>query len=231
MFNWKHRRIKALLPLYGDESLSPGERKAIEEHLQVCDECRAEWESLRWAISLIKEAPQVPAPRLFVVRAADLERTSVPIGFYVARAFTALAAAAFFLLLGFDLLTIALGKAPTPVPMIATVPEVTLTPTPALEPSPQLDTVRSLPMIPSATEEREVNITREIEALVFKSPLLTPEPSPPPAETPTPTPTPMPAPLLERKPRFPLRWLPLEIAVGVSALAGGVISWILRRRK
>lgn len=229
MFNWKHRKIKSLLPLYGDKSLSPKERKAIEEHLQVCDECRAEWESLRWAISLVKEAPRVPAPRPFVVRAADLERTSVRTGFYVARAFTALATAAFILLLGFDLLTTALGKAPAP--MVATAPEVIPTLTPALEPSPQLDAVRSLPMIPYATGEKEVDITEETEALIFKSPLLTPEPSPQLAEIPTPTPTPTPAPLPGRKLGFALRWLPLEIAVGVSALAGGVISWILRRRK
>ncbi len=205
MFGWKHKKVKALLPLYGDKGLSPGERKIVEEHLQSCKECLAEWESLRWTISLLRDVPRVPAPRPFVVRVADLKRAPAPVGFYVARAFTAVATIALILLLGFDLFASQLAPFSVKAPAI--------TPVPTQELSPQPEAVRALPMAPTTVEKGG-----EVRSLNFGSPISTQLPE----ETP--------APLPEQRARLPLRWLPLEIALGLGAVLGGIMSWILRRR-
>ncbi len=202
MFGKKHQKIKALLPLYGDKSLSSKERKLIEEHLKVCQECRAEWESFRWSISLTKEVPRVPAPRSFAIRASDLEKVRPPVGLYVARVFTALAAALFIILIGLDLLAF---KA-APIRALATP----LPPTPAIVktyPEPEKKPL-ALPMSPP---EEEV-MTREFGGLEE-------------------APTPIPAPVPEAERRLNLRWLPWEIAAGFGAIAAGLASWILGRRR
>ncbi len=202
MFRSKHEKVKALLPLYGDKDLSPEERKLIEEHLRVCRECQAEWESLRWAISLTREVPRVPAPRSFKVRASDLEKVRAPVGLYVARAFTALAAALFIILTGLDLFAF---KA-APIRALATP----LPPTTAI--------VRTYPepeqkplALPVSPPEGEV-MTREFGGIEE-------------------APTPIPAPVPEAERRLNLRWLPWEIAAGFGAIAAGIASWILGRRR
>lgn len=218
MFGWKHKKVKALLPLYGDKGLSPGERRLIEEHLQSCEECLAEWESLRWTVSLLRDVPPVPAPHPFRVRVADLRQAPAPIGFYVARAFTALTAIALILILGLDFLTARLMPFSAMAPAVA--PPVTPTPMLAPELPPQPEPVRGLPLAPAGREKEG-----EVESLAFKSPIPTP------VLVPSPEGTPVSAPLPEQEARFPLRWLPLEIALGLGAVVGGVISWILGRRR
>ncbi len=202
MFRKEHEKVKALLPLYGDRDLSAEERKLIEKHLQVCGECQAEWESLRWAISLTREIPRVPAPRSFRVRASDLEKVRAPVGLYVARAFTALAATLFIILIGLDLF--AFKAAPmralvTPAPptpaIVKTYPEAEKKPL-------------ALPVSPPGEEV----MTREFGGL---------------EGTVTPTPTSLP----KAEQRINLRWLPWEIAAGFGAVAGGIASWILGRRR
>lgn len=214
MFGRKHKKVKALLPLYGDKGLSPGERRLVEEHLQSCKECLAEWETLRWTVSLLKYVPPVPAPRPFVLRVADVKQASAPVGFYMARAFTALATIALILLLGFDFLTSRFM--PFAVMAPAAVPVVTPTPEPTLALPPQPEGIRSLPLAPT-----EGGKGGEVEPFAFKGPIPTPAPES----------TPVSGPLPERRAGFPLRWLPLEMAVGFSAVAGGIISWILGRRR
>ncbi len=206
MFGRKHQKVKALIPLYGDEGLSPEERRMVEEHLKICDECRAEWESIRWTVSLLREVPRVPAPRSFAVRAADLEKARVPLGLNLARAFTALAAAALILLLGLDLITVraAAPRGMAPAPMVVEMP------------SPEPERIKAAPTAPLTTKNVEVTAQQAEEH---------------PPETPTPVPAPTPAPLPERTSRLRLRWLPWEIAAGAGAVAGGIISLILGRRR
>ena len=53
------RKIKKLLQLYIDDSLTFGEKQLVEQHLEKCSECRAELKSLSAMIRLIKSLPKV----------------------------------------------------------------------------------------------------------------------------------------------------------------------------
>ena len=53
------RKIKKLLQLYIDNTLTFGEKQIVEKHLEKCSECQAELKSLSAAIRLIKSLPEV----------------------------------------------------------------------------------------------------------------------------------------------------------------------------
>jgi len=53
------KKIKKLLQLYIDNTLTFGEKQIIEKHLEKCSECQAELKSLSVAIRLIKSLPGV----------------------------------------------------------------------------------------------------------------------------------------------------------------------------
>jgi hypothetical protein len=53
------KKIKKLLKLYIDDSLTFGEKQLVEKHLEKCSECRAELKSLSAVVKLIKSLPEV----------------------------------------------------------------------------------------------------------------------------------------------------------------------------
>lgn len=53
------KKIKKLLQLYIDNTLTFGEKQLVEKHLEKCSECQAELKSLSVAIRLIKSLPEV----------------------------------------------------------------------------------------------------------------------------------------------------------------------------
>ena len=53
------KKIKNLLQLYIDDSLTFGEKQLVEKHLEKCSECRAELKSLSAMVRLIKSLPEV----------------------------------------------------------------------------------------------------------------------------------------------------------------------------
>jgi len=53
------KKIKKLLQLYIDNTLTFGERQIVEKHLEKCSECQAELKSLSVTIRLIKSLPEV----------------------------------------------------------------------------------------------------------------------------------------------------------------------------
>ncbi len=58
---------KAKLALHAGGDLAPEERAGVEEHLAQCEECRAELERLRKAVSFVSGfAPRVPAAQEFL---------------------------------------------------------------------------------------------------------------------------------------------------------------------
>ncbi len=61
MLGWKHA-----CPISSTNSLPTTEQKQIEQHLAECAQCRANAESLRWTIGLLKQAPVPTSSRVFV---------------------------------------------------------------------------------------------------------------------------------------------------------------------
>ena len=59
------KKIKKLLKLYIDNTLTFGEKQIVEKHLEKCSECRAELKSLSATVRLIKSLPEVSTPPNF----------------------------------------------------------------------------------------------------------------------------------------------------------------------
>ena len=59
------KKIKKLLQLYIDNTLTFGEKQIVEKHLEKCSECRAELKSLSATVRLIKSLPEVSTSQDF----------------------------------------------------------------------------------------------------------------------------------------------------------------------
>lgn len=59
------KKIKKLLQLYIDNTLTFGEKQLIEEHLKECSTCRTELKSLSAMVRLVKFLPEVSTPPNF----------------------------------------------------------------------------------------------------------------------------------------------------------------------
>lgn len=71
-FKPEHNHITSLLSAYVDGELAAKDRQRVEAHLARCDACAEDLRTLRYAKSLLAEAPMPRLPRSFVVRRADL---------------------------------------------------------------------------------------------------------------------------------------------------------------
>ena len=72
IFNRGHGRFLEVLSGYIDGELPEAERIALEAHLQGCDSCTEELESLRATVQMLRRMPEVEAPRSFrIAPAAD----------------------------------------------------------------------------------------------------------------------------------------------------------------
>lgn len=104
----EHAYVEKRLSAYVDDEVSGRERRRIEAHLAHCEACRADLRTLRWTVGLLHQAPQVKAPRRFVVREADLAGTRRPMRrmspLAVTQWATAVVALLLVLVLGGDLL-------------------------------------------------------------------------------------------------------------------------------
>lgn len=63
-----HDEIRTLLSAYCGDDLAPAERRQVEEHLAMCDECRAEQSDLQTALRLIRTTPDVEPPPWLATR-------------------------------------------------------------------------------------------------------------------------------------------------------------------
>jgi len=76
----KCEEVARLLSLYLDGEVSEAERAGIEGHLDSCEKCRSEVETLRKTIALVKSLPPVKAPADFtagVMKGISLEPAEV----------------------------------------------------------------------------------------------------------------------------------------------------------
>ena len=62
-----HRRIRGNLSAYVDGEVTEAERPQMERHLESCADCRAEADSLRSLVGLLRRMPEIEPPRSFTL--------------------------------------------------------------------------------------------------------------------------------------------------------------------
>jgi len=70
------RKVRGMLSEYIDSGLSSENKGVVERHLQTCEACSKELESLRMAVQLLHRVSEVPAPRSFTVTVPQPRRES-----------------------------------------------------------------------------------------------------------------------------------------------------------
>lgn len=102
------------LSLYLDGELAPQEAETIRQHLEQCEACRAELDTLRATVELLHRVPAIPSPRSFALR--DIQPAPAPrrAAFVGLRAATALATLLLIVLAVGDWLN-AFPSAPAPL--------------------------------------------------------------------------------------------------------------------
>jgi hypothetical protein len=100
-----HAWVEARLSEYVDNQLAANERAQIEEHLRGCADCRASFESLRWTIALVKQAPAPALPRAFTLAVPEKHAPQKSFAFGLAQFATALATLLLLAVIGVDVIT------------------------------------------------------------------------------------------------------------------------------
>lgn len=169
-----HTWVEARLSDYLDQQLPANEHARLEQHIGECAQCRASLESLRWTITLVKQAP-VPASRRSFTLPVPAPRPQASFGFAFARFATAMATLALVAVIGIDVIT-RMG-AGAPAPAMAPVALERTEPTQAIALAPTL--------APQPTEASRVGIAAESASSAV----------PPASSAALPAPTKAPAPL------------------------------------
>ena len=99
IFNRGHGRFLDMLSDHVDGELPEAERIVLEAHLQGCDSCTEELESLRATVQMLRRMPEVEAPRSFRLAPAAVTAPTPPperpMFLWAMRVSTALAVVAF----------------------------------------------------------------------------------------------------------------------------------------
>ena len=132
----KCEKIRELFSPYIDGQLSSLERDAVRYHLEVCEDCRRELESLKRMVGLLHRLPPAPLPRSFTLARPVEARPKVLPAFTWLRPVAVTAIILFLALLASDLGGLFVAQhGPEGKPPVATpaFPELTLPPGEALE--------------------------------------------------------------------------------------------------
>ena len=70
-------KVRGMLSEYIDNRLDSEDRGVVEHHLEICESCSSELESLQMTVQLLNRVPQVPAPRSFAISEVETGRVSV----------------------------------------------------------------------------------------------------------------------------------------------------------
>ena len=181
----KHSRLRGLLSAYIDGEVSESEAGLVEQHLAGCDRCRAELDSLRMTVGLLRELPLLAVPRSFALSEEPASvRPSRPV-FWAVPLTTSVAALLLVALLVSDLTGIVTQRAVVPedaaamtleaapaaalplpasaaVPAAAPAPAAMSTPSPLPTPAPSMALAAAPP--PSVEEAVVAEEVVEVEA-------------------------------------------------------------------
>lgn len=67
----EHEFCQENLSPFLDRQLTPGEQARVTRHLQECPDCRAELQSLRQTVAILRATPAVKPPRTFFIPASE----------------------------------------------------------------------------------------------------------------------------------------------------------------
>jgi hypothetical protein len=100
------RNVRGMLSEYIDNGLDSENKSFVEHHLETCEACSKELESLRMTVQLLHRVPEVPAPRSFTVVVPEPRREGAfgPASLRWLRPATAIVAVALVVLLMGDFL-------------------------------------------------------------------------------------------------------------------------------
>lgn len=86
--------VRELLSEYIDRTLSHDKRSVVEEHLEACEACSGELESLQMTVQVLHRVPEAQVPRSFAITRVEERRATAfePRGLGWLRPATALAA-------------------------------------------------------------------------------------------------------------------------------------------
>jgi len=100
------RKVRGMLSEYIDNSLNSEDKSFIERHIETCEACSKELESLRMTVQLLHRVPEVSVPRSFTVTVPQPRRESAfgPSSLRWLRPATAIVAVALVVLLMGDFL-------------------------------------------------------------------------------------------------------------------------------
>ncbi len=73
-----HQRIRESLSSYVDGEVTDAERLQVERHLETCADCRAEADSLRSIVGLLRRMPEIEPPRSFALAEAPAPVRGMP---------------------------------------------------------------------------------------------------------------------------------------------------------
>lgn len=71
-------KVRGMLSEYIDNRLDSEDRGVVERHLEICEACSNELESLQMTVQLLNQVPEMPVPRSFAIREADVVGERVP---------------------------------------------------------------------------------------------------------------------------------------------------------
>ena len=109
--------MQGLISEYLDQRLSSKENERVESHLQTCDICREECESLRDTVSLLSHTPVIAVRRSFTVA----EVRPIPYSFFgTLRTATVVMAAMLVMLFAGDVTNVIPGALPEPAQLTTT---------------------------------------------------------------------------------------------------------------
>ena len=105
-------RVKELLSEYLDQRLDPKENTQTENHLETCESCRKDYDSLRDTVTLLSRVPSVAIPRSFAI--TEAQPLPYPSFFGTLRTATIALAAMLVLLFTGDVTNVLPGALPEP---------------------------------------------------------------------------------------------------------------------
>ncbi len=113
----RHVWVEERLSAYMDDRLAPDEHTQVQNHLRDCARCQANLESLRWTVSLLRQAPAPALARSFTLPVTRKESRASGSGFAIFRMATAVATLLLCLVVGLDVFSqFRPSAAPAPAP-------------------------------------------------------------------------------------------------------------------